>query len=380
MASTRTQASSPRIPSTLAQRLQISRREAPYRLYTVERVLMTPELAQQYLDDFNTLDMQRDIRPLTLSALVGEALMNAIYPGTSISLYMLVDGTQQIVNGQHRLQAIVYSGITVELVITTYSKRRRATDAEASQELYESFDRITTDKRSLYDYARVEGLDKIFGTKTLTNRWVFAAKAISAGCTEVGMRINRGNPRAIFHVARQFIDETKRYFALTRGVNELGFTRLTSVRVMPVMLILLKHAPRLAKRFIQGMRDLSLRASDPRKQLRILLLDTDKTSRLLTSTRLHANAISIAWRAFVTKQPIDFSRINEPLDVIRTPYRDGYMPPHPLHSKRVMDALKLYAKSRGVPETRLTPERHDKAARRKTELGKAARRKKARGK
>lgn len=129
---------------------------------TVERVVITPELAGKWLDRYKA-DVQRPMRQLWVKTLA-EAMAAGEFDTNDPIQIRLLDGEAHLIDGRHRLNAIVRSGLPQTLFVVTDVVKKK-------EDLYNAFRRVNQGLRvTNLDYCIAMGLD----TETGLSRWQLA--------------------------------------------------------------------------------------------------------------------------------------------------------------------------------------------------------------
>ena len=113
-------------------------------------VMVTPDYAR-HLRDTAHFERQRKISPANVQRLAREMQAGRFIPGLQIYICVLPDGSERIVNGNHTLEAVAASGVTLDLTVT----RAPVSDIDEAGRIYAVFDLQKT--RSWNDSLKATG-------------------------------------------------------------------------------------------------------------------------------------------------------------------------------------------------------------------------------
>ncbi len=249
---------------------------------------VTPDVARGWVEYFNYA-RQRPIRQGHV-----DYLASAITMGELVTLEVRFaewpNGNRVIVDGQHRLRALMAAGRSLPCVAIYY----RVESDEDVARLYASIDRQTT--RSTMDAVRAYGIEERTGaTRDVLRRVAYAAPILSA-------RFSReyGKHKSLIRRAEaveEWVEEGKAFYAATRGGTSEVESLLRRAPVLAVALATFRHAPELAETFWGGLaREDGLRRGDPRHKLLSWMRNMPIVR--VGSSILYCMYVAAAWNAF----------------------------------------------------------------------------------
>lgn len=128
--------------------------DALLRAVSQDAVMVTPDVAQNALDKCQ-FEKQRIVRPRHLNHLASEMRNGDFLPWTQLYFCELPDGSLQLVDGYHRLNAVIQSGVTVPFTRTFYK-------VPTQEDVGRTYSRIDAPKiRTPMDRAKATGLDEV---------------------------------------------------------------------------------------------------------------------------------------------------------------------------------------------------------------------------
>ena len=278
-------------------------------------VEMTPSHAQ-YILDTQLWDRQRNLRMphvLYLSSAIERGELWRVV----LEFAELPDGTRVLVDGQHRLNALLRSGRTLPAVVIV----NRATNDREVARLYASIDRQKT--RSMLDALRAYAIvtDTAISLETLS-KFSAGVALLSSGFTRDFSQASRS------HVSRAdqletWLPEIEAYLGLIRGHQKEMWNLLASrSSVTAVALATLRSQPDMASQFWGGIAaDDGLSVGDPRHTLLRWLRATPM--RALPNAIVYALYVALAWNHFyagtsLTKMIVKSK--SAPVRILGTPF------------------------------------------------------------
>lgn len=269
-------------------------------------VAITPELAHRVILECG-YDRQRGVRSLHVSALAMQMRRKEWTPGTQIHFARMPDGWLRLIDGQHRLHAVIEANTTVEFQLLT-------TDCKTEEEirrLYRRHDRLAV-RRTVEDMMRSEGLPEAHGLSAYVARGVFNAALIIASGFSFSHRTAKADPylyrsdEARLRLCEPFWVFAEHYAEAISGAQNRIRKHFVSGPIMAVGLITLRDQEAKADAFWRGIANNDgLLRDDPRATyLRHL-----NVPRGLLSGFNAAKAASIAWNAFYDGRKPEYIRV-----------------------------------------------------------------------
>jgi hypothetical protein len=231
----------------------------PHKAYDIT---VTPDMASTVLQGVN-YERQRHHLPRH-SAYLAEAIARDEFSKYSDIHFVVRDGIVRLVNGQHRLHAVVKAGKPVLFCVHF----QRATTNEEVEAMYSKFDvgRRRSLSDSLGSSCEIAGLSKkeaeAFGVAVKKIRMGFSTDMKNAPMDAV---FEVSNYESVKQMMRDWEYEAEKYFEAVRTVNRALFLRSP---VIAVGLLTFRHQPEKALEFwTETASDDGLRIGDPRKAL-----------------------------------------------------------------------------------------------------------------
>lgn len=281
------------------------------------RQTIGPELAERILAETN-YSRQREVKPYRLHRHITCINRDQWDPDCSIR-FKVLDGKLILVDGQHRLTALVKTG-AAKTFIVVYS------DAASEDEIHTVYSRIDVDgNRSIADVLAAAdptaGRDISFETRR-NGYWAmedlandFPHKKLKVGENDLVTKEDRV-------VCMTFwLNELEQFDQIVRAGQSSLRKRLRTPGVVAVALATLKHQPMLAPRFWGSVADNKLlRPGDPEQALVNFLL----TAKLNDGHRVSERGAVQAWNAWfgnrrlaaIKKDP----RNERPIVIAGTPF------------------------------------------------------------
>jgi hypothetical protein len=277
------------------------------------RLRVNAALAQRILTEANYIG-QRPIRDHHVDDLAGQ-MQRGLF-GAATQLYFIRQGGRfHLVNGQHRLAALIRADREIEFQIAVE-------DVQTVEELaaaYFRHDRLAR-HRSTSEVLNAVGIGERFGLSAGMAKAVFNATPLLA------RRFERPNYQrdplirddaARLAVAQPWWPIAADYERLISDATRTGKKKLLNPQVAAVAIVTLKHQPERAAPFWKGIADNDgLRKGDPRHTFII-------NDRVVTSINPVLAAItSVAWNAWFEGRNINSIRVFEysPITIKGTPY------------------------------------------------------------
>lgn len=250
---------------------------------------VSPQLAQDYLDKCVYL-RQRNIRTQVVDRYASAMTEGMWMPDKEIKM-VYFQGRRYLVNGQHRLRAVIQSNTPQSFVISTWMADNQ-TDLD---DIYSTED--TGSSRHFGDIARSQGLDSDTGLSiTDLNSAKAAIQFIKHGFTRTSGKPTLDSMIMVDLVRETYSDAIHAYLDIADGCNGTGFRRkMLRAPIFAVALVTLtESASSLGSERVLGFwtglaEDDGLRAGDPRKVAREHLVSTTLGSSRSRDTMTTAN-------------------------------------------------------------------------------------------
>lgn len=235
---------------------------ARYRALSTEIVLVTPEIAKKLRLSCH-FERQRALSTDHIRRLASEMRNGWFLPGTPIWFCDLPDGKSVIVNGNHTLEAVAESGLTVPLTFV----HQRVRDIDEAAWAYSCFD--IQKSRTWMQAAQAHGL----GDTIPMLQWALPAMAYILAEFRQPSGLSSSNP--LLSSRHERFDAVKSYtgalallHGLLPGVPVKTQALLHRAAVMSIAMVTARYQPASAEEFWSGLlKDDGLRVGDPRKAL-----------------------------------------------------------------------------------------------------------------
>jgi hypothetical protein len=278
-------------------------------------VTITPELAHRIIQEA-PYEKQRPIRPKHVDALATQMRRREWTPGTQLHFGRLPDGSLHLVNGNHRMHAVVRSDTSVPFQLLVSEVR----DEKGLNTLYRRHDRLTS-PRTAIDALSAEGIPDAHGLRHEIARACFNAVPV--------INAHFRPPRHYGDAYLQRSDEARLAAAVewwpVAGIAQEAITkapwnikhRLQSVGVMAVMLVTVRYQELKAYAFWQGLADNNgLSRNDPRASY-LRYLSVNRVRGLHETSK----SAAIAWNAFYAGEELQIIRVTPgPITIDGTPF------------------------------------------------------------
>jgi hypothetical protein len=234
---------------------------------------IAPSAAQAILER-EIYDQQRTIRQGDVRKYAMAMRRQEWLPGSLLS-FCVWQGKRYLVNGQHRLHAVVLCGQSVifevqEIPVSSYEEIAR---------WYAAFDRLRL--RTLSELCQPFHLPAKYNTNKTQNTHVMAClPPLAAGFEAItrpenDLRMYTDSLAIRMNFLEHWLDEGKRYYEDTRGARYKITSNLRRAPIMAVALVTYRFTGNDAEEFWhQVAMDDGLRADDPRKKLHVFLGST----------------------------------------------------------------------------------------------------------
>jgi hypothetical protein len=266
------------------------------------RLRVGPSLASQILTDHN-YERQRPLRPGHVAELAALMRRKAFLPGSQIA-FARVGKRLFLINGQHRLSAVVESGREVEFQVMIVNCRNEEDVARH----YYTFDRLVT-ARSDGDVIKAVRICETHGISHMMARGVWQAVPIIehrfARIDYQNDPERRDDDRRL-GMCEPWWGYAAELDAILRRAPSSVRQRLLSAQTVSVALVLLRDQPEGARAFLSGIaEDDGLRRDDPRKAFLI-----DMAARAWRRKSLDGSlTMAYAWNAYFLRRPLSQLRV-----------------------------------------------------------------------
>lgn len=292
---------------------------------TIENVLVTPEIALEILSQSDH-EYQRPLSRSHVNFLAKEMKAGNFLSNT-IALCQNGTSKRYLINGQHTLNAIFESGISLTLPIQVFS-------VESKDDVYSYYARLDKHrKRTRADTFRAFDMENKLGMNyTAVNRYGACANFMLNGLKSSG---GHQVPVSDFEVMNFMIDwqeYAKQFLVSIEASNSLRIP-LERKEVFSVALITFRYSSRAYDFWSYVATDDGLHVGDPRKTLRKWLDDSgmfggnigSSKKKRITRTPESIRAVVAAWNAYIDGRQLQFLLIRNPslpYTIKDTPYKD----------------------------------------------------------
>lgn len=270
------------------------------------RRLITPNLAQRILDEAN-FSGQRPIARHHVKLLT-HIMQDRRWQSGGQLAFCRLNGFLMLTNGQHRMQAVVDSGIAQEFqILITQCDTLEQVEAD-----YHRHD-IIARKRSVAEIMTSTTMGQESGLpKAFLSKMYDAASILSSDLQYVNYASDPARQRDVDYrlaVVSEWIGEARLYNQLIQSAPAHVRSKLINAGVMAVALVTIRYQPAKASLFWRGIaEDDGLRKGDPRKTL---LQDFD-IRKVNSGAHLQRVVPAItAWNAFYENRNIQIIRVSE---------------------------------------------------------------------
>lgn len=278
-------------------------------------VTIAPELALRVIQT-GRFERQRPTRSKHIDALATQMRQREWTPGTQIHFGRTPDGELHLVNGQHRMHAVIKADIPIEFQVLI-------TDVRSEDDLiklYRRHDRLIA-ARTITDALTAEGIPEHFGIRheiaTACFRAIPVLESKFRGIRWADPYLVRSD-EARLRMAEEWWPSATNFQEWTDLAPAKVKAMLKTAGAMAVALVVVRHQPEKAEAFWRGVADPDgLRSADPRKVYREYLLGAVKKGTELTT----AKAAALAWNHFFEGTSVTKINIqNGPVMVFGTPF------------------------------------------------------------
>lgn len=236
------------------------------------RLLISPYEAHHILEEF-TFTEQRSLDAANLRAHILDMKRDRFWSGSQIVFAQLPDNKLYLVDGYHRIYAVIQSGIPIEFQV----RIERVANYEKLRDLYCSID-TNLRKRSDAQIARAAGIsDALDVPQTVITAALGAVTVIACGLQALPPHKRPAEVVTAYgrkDAVAQWVDEIRAYADIISVASTKLKSRLLVQGVMGPALATLRHQPKKARAFWGGVAENDgLRKGDPRRTLVIALLE-----------------------------------------------------------------------------------------------------------
>lgn len=281
-------------------------------------VMMTPTLAQSWLEQYR-YPHQRPLRPHRVSVLAQE-MRAGRFALTTIDLRTIENtGQTFLINGQHRLHAIIEAGLEIPMVVV----RHRVDSMEAVARDYAVFD--THSKRSHKDALQAYDLTEETGL-TLSQLRILGQ---TAPFLLSGFRISAVRRESLGQSPVERIDFIRAWantavlaFTSIGAAEHRRVNRIYNAGTFAVALVTMRYQPDKAERFWRRVAaNDGLRQGEP--EMKLVEYLTDYRAYNSRDPRL-PRAVAACWNAAYEGRSLRLIKVNDPNGPIRiagTPFK-----------------------------------------------------------
>jgi hypothetical protein len=291
------------------------------RKITMSRKVITPEVARTIL----TQERYEAQRPLDQSVVQEYALamLNGEFRQGTLISFCVYKGKRFLINGQHTLEAICRSGVSIELAIEEIVVE----SLEERAYWFSKYDRL-----KLRSLKHIYDANKIHEAVNMNKRQadhlgaclpLLASGFASTPRMQSGMRMYTSNPRLRMDFIKEWAEEAAQFYAAIKGAPGTLGANSRRGPVMAVALVTFRDTGTDAEDFWhQVAYDDGLSQGDPRKALHLFLRTTK-----LGAYEPHVYARYIAWAWCRAWQDLSCQQLRAqaehlPITIDGTPY-DG---------------------------------------------------------
>lgn len=290
-----------------------------------ELLMVTPTHARALRESAH-YGLQRPINDTHVKRLAEEMIAGSFVAGTPVHICEF-NGRAFIVNGNHTLEAVIQSGVTVPLSFLY-------TTVESMAEVAATYSNHDIGRARIWaDAIRASGLfEEKEAPQQFVNQFASALVPIQLGFKEVSLRgagrnasterlHNLARSRTLrMQMMREYGNQAEYYYLATHRARTKIQTMMRRAVVFAVALETFRYQASNATAFWEGMaKDDGLRSTDPRK---LLLNYLAESSASHPAKALQVRAVASAWNAFYEKREITVLRpsYDQPFVLRGTPW------------------------------------------------------------
>jgi hypothetical protein len=294
---------------------------------SAEVLTVTPQIAQEMLSK-NTYERQRFVRPRKVDEYADAMIKGRFEPGTQISFGVVGQEPPRIMDGQHRLRAVIKSGKPQMFVIRVV----RYQSEEHLSMAYGHFDQHA--KRSVSDNLRAIGIDSEYGLTTRQTRHL--TSALKDIYVDNFGSSRHGKPMPIEDVRGwidEYIEAAELYWDITAGAPQYMRSSLDRSATMSVALVTAKHSvlkfgeTRVRDFWLGVAHDDGLSVTDPRKvanrHLLTAVMASGNGKGQRVSTAYSSRYIANCWNAWAEQRSIRVAIVKDqdrPIRITGSPF------------------------------------------------------------
>ena len=259
------------------------------RKISIRREVITPEGARTIL----TQERYERQRPLDQSVVQEYALamLNGEFRQGTLISFCIYKCQRYLVNGQHTLEAICRSGVSIELAVEEIPVE----SLEERADWFSKYDRLKLRSlKQIYDANKIH--EAVNMNKSQADHLGACLPLLASGFatsprTHSGMRMYTSNPRLRMDFIKEWAEEASQFYATIKGAPGTLGANSRRGPVMAVALVTYRHTGTDAEEFWhQVAYDDGLAQGDPRKALHLFLRTTK-----LGAYEPHIYSRYIAW-------------------------------------------------------------------------------------
>ena len=282
-----------------------------------EVVLMTPEMARYYLEVY-TYDKQRPVRDHHVQRYAREMKAGRFRISTIRTVKW--EDRLHLTDGQHRLWAVIESGVSVPMAVLRITAQCAEDLAEDYSVTDTGLGRHATDAHRAYDLAEELSLPPY-----QLNFFSGCIRLISGGFAYATVRnlASDISPAASRRALRDWAPQAREYFGCMHEIERPIAKVMSRAPVLAVALVTLRYQPVLARKFwAKVMQNDGLRRGTTERALIDRLLNTPSNSM---PAYIYARIPSHAWNAYFERRDIGKILLregtgSEPILIAGTPY------------------------------------------------------------
>lgn len=281
------------------------------------RLMVTPALAERIISEcFYAPQEARDVGGSRhIAILAADMTAGRFTDGTQIHFGAVGDKIY-LLDGNHRIRAVIASGKTVEFSIL----RDEVASFAALGPLYWRHDFVTR-SRSMVLAAVVSGRGADLGKQRMAA--VMSAMPMLAGNFAKGpgaAQLSMRSPDIRLAAYRSWVKYGEAYFAAVTGCSGSFVKRFNRTGVLAVGMATFKHQPEKAEEFWRTLAaDDGLRQGDPRKTLLKYLVETSLAAK--EGQTASATATALCWNAFFEGRQLSVLKLSaQHFYIAGTPY------------------------------------------------------------
>lgn len=239
---------------------------------TVEMVAITPTDAERMLST-GKYDRQRSVRAGWVSYLAGEMTNGSFKPNTMIEIAETTNGEQFVIDGQHRLSAVVASGKTIEFIVL----KSEVKNEEEAARLYYRIDMNLG--RGAADQLKALRIAETYGwTKRQLQKLSPAIALIGANFMKISQRYFHPDDRE--RLIHKYAAAADTYFDVIYGYPDEMKAQVERSSTVGVALVTFRYSRQVygsekVEEFWRGVIfDDGIKSGDPRKAANRFLLNS----------------------------------------------------------------------------------------------------------